>query len=189
MDMLSLEKEDIKDYKSLLINQTELNKHFAISNYCFKEDKQLKDNMYYKNEMSILKIESIENKILFIKELEKQIGLNKDGWMETENVLSKGESKSIYNKYKALFRDRSSEEPDLTDSSKVIEILAKTYKNLLGHNKNNPVIESKQFRVDGERIRKYKFNDKFKEEVMGYHKTLYDKRQCSTIDEKVEYNF
>jgi len=189
MDMLSLEKEDIKDYKSLLINQTELNKHFAISNYCFKEDKQLKDNMYYKNEMSILKIESIENKILFIKELEKQIGLNKDGWMETENVLSKGESKSIYNKYKALFRDRSTDEPDLTDSSKVIEILAKTYKNLLGHNKKNPVIESKQFRVDGERIRKYKFNDKFKEQVMGYHKTLYDKRQCSTIDEKVEYNF
>ena len=115
--------------------------------------------------------------------------LNKDEWMETENVLSKGESKSIYNKYKALFRDRSTDEPDLTDSSKVIEILAKTYKNLLGHNKNNPVIDSKQFRVDGERIRKYKFNDVFKDKVMGYHKTLYDKRQSSTIDEKVEYSF
>ena len=189
MDMLSLEKEDIKEYKSLLINQTELNKHFAISNYCFKEDKQIKDNMYYKNEMEILKIKSIENKIVFIKELEKRVGLNKDNYLETENVLSKAESKSVYKKYQALFRDRSSEEPDLTDKSKVIEILAKTYKSLLGHSKKQPVIDSKRCRVDGERKILYKFNDGFKDKVLGYHKTLYDKRQSSTIDEKVEYNF
>ena len=139
--------------------------------------------------MEILKMKSIESNIVFIKELEKLVGLNKDGWMETENVLSKGEAKSIYKKYKALFRDRSSEEPDLTNKSKVIEILAKTYKNLLGHDKKNPVIDSKQCRVNGERKTRYKFHDKFKQKVLGYHKTLYDKRQTSTIDEKVEYNF
>lgn len=172
--------EEIDKYKDVFLNDFSLNKHFTICNYFFKEKNYLINKIEYNDEMLIKKLKSYDNRLIFLKELQKRVKFNDNDEFKIGEMLSDKDNIKYYDKYRILFIDRSNNDNKFKNEYHIIKTIVKMIKNILGN-----VIDAKTKRENKTRIYKYKWTSKFKKEINEFHKKLYDIRGPKAI----EYSF
>jgi hypothetical protein len=160
-------KEKIEEYKKVFLYQKNIEEHFAICSYLYKNNNDLINKMSLSDDMLIKKIKSRDNKILFLKELQEKVEFNDKKYFEVNKTLSKKESDKYIKKYKLLFRDRRNVEIDFTKKYDLIKIIVKMIKNIIGDK-----INSDKKQIEGKRINIYCWTSDYLNIELPFHNKL-----------------
>ncbi len=176
--LLNLKTEQkIIEYQKVFLSQKEIEEHFAICNYLYKDNDDLTNKLNKSDDMLIKKIKSRDNKILFLKEIQEKVKFNdKEFYFDVKKTLTKKQSPEYIKKYKLLFRDRRNVDIDFTNKYDLIKIIVKMIKNIIGDK-----IDSEKKQIEGKRINRYRWKCDYLKIELPFHNKLNLERNPAPI--------
>ena len=176
LNLLHLPKSKVETYKNLFLNNRELIGHFAICKYFFKTRTQMKNDLLIDNDMVINKIKSHENKIVFLKQFQKDVKFKTEPHFQAE-PLFKDTATKYMKEYNILFNRRNTKSTfDLSKQRDVVKLIIIMLKHVFNIQSRSKIIDYKVYdHIDDENT--YSFNKDFINKVDTYHKDLYDLRK------------
>ena len=163
-------------YRDIIVDNSRTTEHVNLKHLFLLDDEKIKHKLDSSNDFGIKKIKSSNHKILFVKKVLSEFGLNKN--LEKVNTDISNDFSGIIKEYKTIFRDRSNLEIKLnTDYDRVKFVASKLYSKLNVPMKNTDV------KINGIKLKNYKIN----EDEMKYHRTLFEYSTREYIQKDIEY--
>ena len=133
-----------------------------------QQKRDMKSQIYEKEEFNIKKIKTIQNKLIFLDKVREEINQPDRFKIEDISVMNETAQESFNLEYKAVFTDRSKKEINPFSTKHGTQVLiSKMYKNIFGATPFASVSTS----INGKSIKEYKDGTK---EAMNQYSNLYE---------------
>lgn len=170
IDILNLDDKQTEKYKSLLVNQIEITRHFNISEYFFKQttEEKIIRNLEKVADFPIKKLMQDKKKILMLREFEKLTDFNLK-LMKCNKTIDLNDCKKWNNDLRASF-GFTRRDLDFTDPKKCVKQIYDCYNNIFG----DGIINSKKKKIKGTQKNEQIYL--YCEGSLSFHKELYEIR-------------
>ena len=123
---------NIQDYKELYQEAGETEKYLYTKKLYMDSEEKVEADLKKDNDFSILKVKGGQNKVKFINDVSKELGISKTLEVAEQKTITEERVKSINNDYKKIFGGRNKKDIELDSEYNKIQFVATLLKNVLG---------------------------------------------------------
>ncbi len=131
--LLNIQPDKVGEYETILTDNHKITNHFRIVKFFFKEESDILEKLELKKDYSCKKGASSDFKIIFLKKVLKELGVEEYSLDPDCSNISHDKSEKLLDEYRVVFTDRNKKKKISFENEKEAQqLIVKMYKNIFG---------------------------------------------------------
>lgn len=163
--ILKIPENKLDDYKSIFVDEYQLEQHFKICNLFFKEKDEIIDSFDNLNDFKVNIMRSDKAKILFIHKIREKCGIIDKKDIIVKKCIDRDEQDILFEEYENIFRHQGNQKR-FDSIYDIQQYLVRMYKQVAGIN----IINRKRPMINNKRSLQYEINM----DIVNYNEKIYN---------------